>query len=786
MKAEKNFNKCSFNKKWALLGGFIVLFFLIGAENANALPSCVDYKNSSWCGDSYCDPGLYCTGDNIMCDDYYGCVCNVECVNNCCLGNYCRPQCSTKKDTSWCGDGYCDPGTYCCGNNTMCSDGKNCDCDKECINNSCLDGVCRKCYYKDTDGLTYNETCVSKAGTFKDYCDGNTKVTYWCTASETCGKHTTACAAGETCQVQSNGEPKCIVACKSQGTACSATSECCTGLTCKDGYCCNQACTGTCTHCNATPGTCTYITAGTDPDEECTGTGTCGGTCNGSGACQYPSTSVTCSSLQDCDYLNYYYQSGTESPTATEYCYYRDYDDRYQYCDGAGSCASLNCNVYSDSLQYSCGTCKYISASNCTGGTLGSCTNYPDGTSCDTTKSCTGGVCKDNTKIDCYFGATTCIFDKSTIVLGESVWVCGILRTAGGTAISGQTISFYVRNDGGYDKVFDVGTTDANGYACKSWTPPNDPKYTGTKKYILFFAGNTYNQSQTAEYSLTVECGQSCKSVGGEFTAVVNGADYCCATCSDLCGWRSHEYLIPACAYHSDKICLLGTDCFFSDPYVDSTSNSCSTSATICRLDYCPDYAGGEGMKCTTRRHCTPWTGGYNVKSNGYWDPDDKRCVQCDTYHKEIKYCASATSFDTNCDSSQKDNAPCTGTGDGLCEAACGAHPDCDEKYGDDTNGDPCGTGKTCNSSCQCITTQCYIGGTYYDNGQCNPTNKCQYCDKSNPSSWSNVPSGKVCTASGVVPVSATNYCNYDEDCDAGDCYATKWYTSCNGLAPSS
>jgi len=416
MKAEKNFNKCSFNKKWALLGGFIVLFFLIGAENANALPSCVDYKNSSWCGDSYCDPGLYCTGDNIMCDDYYGCVCNVECVNNCCLGNYCRPQCSTKKDTSWCGDGYCDPGTYCCGNNTMCSDGKNCDCDKECINNSCLDGVCRKCYYKDTDGLTYNETCVSKAGTFKDYCDGNTKVTYWCTASETCGKHTTACAAGETCQVQSNGEPKCIVACKSQGTACSATSECCTGLTCKDGYCCNQACTGTCTHCNATPGTCTYITAGTDPDEECTGTGTCGGTCNGSGACQYPSTSVTCSSLQDCDYLNYYYQSGTESPTATEYCYYRDYDDRYQYCDGAGSCASLNCNVYSDSLQYSCGTCKYISSSNCTGGTQGSCTNYSKGTSCGTNKECDGsGNC-----VTCYYPTGSTSASKTTVNTGET------------------------------------------------------------------------------------------------------------------------------------------------------------------------------------------------------------------------------------------------------------------------------------------------------------------------------------------------------------------------------
>lgn len=272
-------------------------------------------------------------------------------------------------------------------------------------------------------------------------------------------------------------------------------------------------------------------------------------------------------------------------------------------------------------------------------------------------------------------------------------------------------------------------------------------------------------------------CGQSCSSIGAY------AYEYCCATCGSLCGWRSHKYLILACMYHSDKICLLGTDCFFSDPYVDSTGNSCSSSGTKCQHDMCPDYSGWNGYNCTVRRACTHWWyGAYGSKNTGKWDAGERKCVQCDANNKETTYCASYNSFNMDCDYDQRENAPCTGTGDGQCESACGASTECDEKNPNDS----CGTGKICKSNCICEINQCNIGGVPYDKDQCNPANKCQYCDKSNPSSWSNVPSGKVCTASGVVPVSATNYCNYDEDCDAGDCYATKWYTSCNGLAPSS
>lgn len=76
----------------------------------------------------------------------------------------------------------------------------------------------------------------------------------------------------------------------------------------------------------------------------------------------------------------------------------------------------------------------------------------------------------------------------------------------------------------------------------------------------------------------------------------------------------------------------------------------------------------------------------------------------------------------------------------------------------------------------------CYIDGQYYDDGECDPTNKCQYCNVSeDPEHWTPVPSGKICISSNLVPVSSSNYCYYDENCDTGDCSATEWWTSCNG-----
>ncbi|MBN4049262.1 hypothetical protein JYT91_01460, partial [archaeon AH-315-M20] len=80
-----------------------------------------------------------------------------------------------------------------------------------------------------------------------------------------------------------------------------------------------------------------------------------------------------------------YVQSGTESATATETCKDRA-DITSNRCEGFQDCKDANtadCNSQSgDTTKYTCGTCKYIAASACTGTTLGGCTNYASGTSC--------------------------------------------------------------------------------------------------------------------------------------------------------------------------------------------------------------------------------------------------------------------------------------------------------------------------------------------------------------------------------------------------------------------
>jgi len=68
----------------------------------------------------------------------------------------------------------------------------------------------------------------------------------------------------------------------------SGASQCASNI-CTDGYCCNASCGSLCEACNVSGyvGTCTAIRRD-GPGEECTGTGTCGGTCSGSGRVSTP------------------------------------------------------------------------------------------------------------------------------------------------------------------------------------------------------------------------------------------------------------------------------------------------------------------------------------------------------------------------------------------------------------------------------------------------------------------------------------------------------------------
>ena len=115
--------------------------------------------------------------------------------------------------------------------------------------------------------------------------------------------------------------------------------------------------------------------------------------CDGAGSERADTDDVGCGTI-DCDGLDNYFQTGTESATTTEYCYFQNYNDiTSNRCEGINDCKDPNsgdCTYYTTPLQYTCGTCKYISGSSCTGGTLGSCSNYGAGTSCGTGYECDG------------------------------------------------------------------------------------------------------------------------------------------------------------------------------------------------------------------------------------------------------------------------------------------------------------------------------------------------------------------------------------------------------------
>ena len=140
---------------------------------------------------------------------------------------------------------------------------------------------------------------------------------------------------------------------------------------------------GICRYCQSGESTCKYYSSFTS-------CGICKH-CNEAGSCS--NTPLDDSGCGTIDCSNWYVQTGTESPTDTEYCYNKN-DIISDRCEGFGNCKDSNTadcdSQVNNILQYPCGVCKYISSSSCTGITLGSCSNYPSGTSCGTKRECDG------------------------------------------------------------------------------------------------------------------------------------------------------------------------------------------------------------------------------------------------------------------------------------------------------------------------------------------------------------------------------------------------------------
>jgi len=327
-----------------------------------------------------CRDGFFCT-DHVCCDkpsDQCGGCMHCAAPSGTCVNadantdphNYC-PATSDECQLTVCnGSGSCaKPNAAACGSD-MCSG-------NQLTKHSCQSGVCTAAAPTTCAGGTNcssdGKTCLGKCAQDSDctqsgvgsYCDNN-------------GDCQPRKAQAGTCNVAAGGD------CKVTGCG-----ECQSGLTCADGFCCNQACGGQCQACDVAgkQGQCTTLTSG-QPHHgaQCAGAGTptCGGSCNGSSAtaCFVPPattkvTKATCTSrsvLGGATFCNG--TGGVGTPQAAVSC------DPYA-CQASGSSA------VDDACLNQCATVAQCSA---------------DTLACDPNKRCglpDGAQCKVPAPADC-------------------------------------------------------------------------------------------------------------------------------------------------------------------------------------------------------------------------------------------------------------------------------------------------------------------------------------------------------------------------------------------------
>ncbi|MEZ4311893.1 MAG: hypothetical protein R3F14_28010, partial [Polyangiaceae bacterium] len=255
--------------------------------------------------DNECAGDLVCNGASLCKVDLGdACVVGTDCVSGQCVdGVCCNTSCTgtcnactaAKKGSG--PDGVCGPiaaatdpdneciGLFTCNGASACdllTTGTTCGANAECASGFCVDGVC------------CNNACAN-------LCNACTAALKNSGADGTCGAiaagtdpqnecaGATLCSGGSSCSLLSNG------------TACTANSECSSG-NCVDGVCCNAPCNGTCQACTTalkgggTNGTCGNILNTLDPENECPGATTC----NGAGTCSLFVNGLACTLDTEC------------------------------------------------------------------------------------------------------------------------------------------------------------------------------------------------------------------------------------------------------------------------------------------------------------------------------------------------------------------------------------------------------------------------------------------------------------------------------------------------------
>lgn len=267
--------------KWCLLGGTSCVEN--GTTNpANPCEICTSAAlATAWtkqpvglaCGDPTCSAGLQLGGST--CDA--GGVCQPGAMMSCQFAT-CANAVSC---TGTCSDDQECPGVAHCVLGACEADlppARGCSRNSECASNFCVDGVC--CDKACNDAC---ESCnlVGKAGICTPLADKTFDPEPRCGPGQ-------YCSAEGTCTLPAPEPPvvlpPTVIDKRPAGAGCTSNDVCGSGV-CKDAVCCDRACEGTCEACNVLgqpPGQCTPFARGTDPEEECGGSGA---VCDGASAC---------------------------------------------------------------------------------------------------------------------------------------------------------------------------------------------------------------------------------------------------------------------------------------------------------------------------------------------------------------------------------------------------------------------------------------------------------------------------------------------------------------------
>lgn len=441
------------------------------------------------------------------------------------------------------------------------------------------------------------------------------------------------------------------------GATCDTGQACANGQ-CVDGVCCDSACDGLCERCDSN-GACGPLEAGTDPEEECGGDESCGGACDGAGACAFPEEGADCGTCQACDGEGLCVPSAAGQDPGAD-C------GTCEVCDGAGACVAAAegedpKDECAQSAVESCGL-----NGSCDGG--GACALYGSGVVCEAA-TCEEGNAQGAGLCD---GAGTCAPGQE---MSCGVYACGEDTCRVDCSQDAHCIAGYRCDAGACVAVSGLGDACADNSQCATGYCDNGTCCAGGTCCTEDAQCASLNEAPTCTDAAT------CSGQQRVFTCGL--------------GFMCEGSMVAAPAACAGEACADGDACTQTDTC--SEQGVCEGSDPVqCEA---PDSCNGAGV-------CDPETGECSNPGPG----DDAACddgnpCTVDSCDPELGCTHEAMEDGTPCG----DGDACNG--EELCQAgacAVGTAPDCDD-------GNPC-TDDACQPDAGCVATpndyteSCYSG----------------------------------------------------------------------------